>query len=361
MGKGYRVLKRKRTLPATIFNGRQGAVIENDHLRVTVLREGGHIAEIFDKRAAVSPLWIPPWPSIEPSLYDATKYPEYGAGPEARLLAGIMGHNLCLDMFGAPSAEEAETGLTVHGEGSVASYEMTERDATLMLEVNLPLAQLRFERTIELRDRSLRIRERVENLAAWDRPIAWTQHVTLGPPFLQKGMTQLRASMTRSKVLDADFGPDMHLSRGAEFDWPLAPLSEGGVVDLRTLTGAPASSEYTTHLGDRRREHLFFVAYAPAFQLAFAYIWKRADFPWLGIWQENCSRKNLPWNGRTTTLGMEFGVSPIPESRREMVDRGRLFDVPGYRWLPARGRLEAEYWVLTQSADHIPESIAWPE
>ena len=37
------------TVPATIFKGRRGAVIENDHLRVTVLQEGGHIAEILDK------------------------------------------------------------------------------------------------------------------------------------------------------------------------------------------------------------------------------------------------------------------------------------------------------------------------
>jgi len=348
-------------VPATIFRGRRGAVIENDHLRVTVLQEGGHIAEIFDKVSGVSPLWIPPWPSIEPSRYDSSKHPEFGADSEAKLLAGIVGHNLCLDIFGGPSAEEAAAGLTVHGEGSVAPYEITESNGTLVLKAHFQLAQLRFERFIELCDRSLRIREWVENLAPWDRPIGWTQHVTLGPPFIEKGTTQLRASVTKSKVHEADFGPDMHLKSGAEFEWPMAPLSTGGVADLRTVSGAPASTEYTAHLGDARRQHLFFVAFSPAFRLAFAYVWKRADFPWLGMWQENCSRKNPPWSGRTTTLGLEFGVSPMPESRRQMVDRGRLFDVPTYRWIPAKGRLEAEYWVLAQSADHIPESIVWPE
>jgi hypothetical protein len=44
---------------------------------------------------------------------------------------------------------------------------------------------------------------------------------------------------------------------------------------------------------------------------------------------------------------MEFGVSPFPESRRDMVDRGTLFDVPTYRWLPAKGTLAADYFVLT--------------
>jgi hypothetical protein len=79
------------------------------------------------------------------------------------------------------------------------------------------------------------------------------------------------------------------------------------------------------------------------------------------MWQENCSRTPPPWNGRTITLGLEFGVSPVPEPRRQTVDRGRLFDVPTYRWIPANGRLETEYWALTQSADQIPESIVWPE
>jgi hypothetical protein len=348
-------------VPATIFKGRLAAAIENEHLRVTVLRGGGHLAEIFDKHAGVSPLWIPPWPSIEPSSYDPAKHPGYGADSESKLLAGIMGHNLCLDFFGGPSAEEAAAGLTVHGEGSVVPYEVNERDGTLVSEAHFPLAQLHFERSIELRDRCLKICESVENLAAWDRPIGWTEHVTLGPPFIEKGMTQLRASVTRSKVSEVDFGVAMHLQQSAEFDWPMAPLSAGGVADLRTLTAALPSSEYTSHLCDRRRQDEFFVAYSPAFHLALAYIWKRADFPWLGMWQENCSRKTPPWNGRTIALGLEFGVSPIPESRREMVDRGRLFDVPAYRWIPANGRLEVEYWALTQSADHIPESVVWPE
>jgi hypothetical protein len=349
------------TVPPTIFKGRRAASIQNNHLRVTVLQEGGHIAEIFDQRTGVSPLWIPPWTSMEPSMHDANKHPEYGPGTDAKLLAGIMGHNLCLDIFGGPSAEEAAAGLTVHGEGSVVPYELTESNGRLIQRAHFPLAQLNFERSIELRQRSLRIQESVQNLTAWDRPIGWTHHVTLGPPFLEQETTQLRASVTRSKVSETVFGADMHLQRGAEFDWPIAPLAAGGVTDLRMLSDAPAASEYTAHLGVQQREHLFFVAFSPAFRLAFAYVWKRADYPWLGIWQENCSRKNSPWSGHTKALGLEFGVSPIPESRREMVDRGRLFNVPAYRWIPARGRLETEYWIVAQSADRIPESIEWPQ
>ena len=97
-------------MTAISFRGRQAARLENEILRVTVLHGGGHIAEVFDKRAGVSPLWIPPWPSMEPSEFDKKRPDPYGTDHEARLLAGIMGHNLCLDLFGGPSRDEAAAG-----------------------------------------------------------------------------------------------------------------------------------------------------------------------------------------------------------------------------------------------------------
>jgi hypothetical protein len=347
-------------LPPTIFNDRLATVIENDCLRVTVLQQGGHIAEIFDKQAQISPLWIPPWQSIEPSTYDTARHSEFGTGSDSKLLAGIMGHNLCLDIFGGPSTQEAEAGITAHGEASVDPYQITETDQELVMRLHLKLAQLLFERRIQLRGGRVRIKECVENLAAFDRPIAWTQHVTLGPPFLDPKTTQFQASVTRSMVSETDPGLDAYLKKGTVFDWPEAPRSRGGTADLRQMSGATPASGYTTHLADPQREHAFFMAYTQKFRFAFGYVWKSKDFPWLGIWEENCSRQHSPWNGRAVTRGMEFGVSPIPESRREMVERGLLFGTPTYRWLPAKATLETEYWVLTQNADCMPESFTWP-
>src|ERR1700744_2251550 len=103
-------------MSVTKYLGRRSTSLENEHLRVTVLHEGGHIAAIVDRESGVNPLWTPPWPSIEPSQFGIRNDHRdvYGDGPEARLLSGIMGHNLCLDLFGVPSEEEAAAGLTVH-------------------------------------------------------------------------------------------------------------------------------------------------------------------------------------------------------------------------------------------------------
>ncbi|HEY7392158.1 MAG TPA: hypothetical protein VH640_26805, partial [Bryobacteraceae bacterium] len=98
----------------------------------------------------------------------------------------------------------------------------------------------------------------------------------------------------------------------------------------------------------------------PSLHLAFGYVWRQLDFPWLGVWEENRSRAMAPWNSATMACGMEFGVSPFPESRRAMIDRGRLFGVPTYRWLAARTRVQVEYWAVLKASDAVPESLTWP-
>ena len=343
------------------FRGRRAATLDNDQLRVTVLVEGGHIAELFDRAAAVSPLWIPPWQSIEPSAFAGSVDGDvYGRGADGRLLAGIMGHNLCLDVFGGPSPEEAEAGMTAHGDASVVEYDIRGDGEALLMRASLPLAQIDVERRIELQERSVAIRERVMSRCAFDRPIGWTQHVTLGPPFLEPGATEFRVSAMRSKVFEAPFGADDYLAVGAPFDWPHAPRLDGGTADLRLFPGGARSSAYTAHLMDATAETAYFVAFAPAWRLAFGYVWQRSDFPWMGIWEENHSRTASPWCGATLTRAMEFGVSPFPETRRAMVERGRLFDTPTFRWLPANGTLEATYWIVLQTQATIPERISPP-
>jgi hypothetical protein len=345
----------------TTYRDRQAARLENDRLRVTVLREGGHIAEIADRASGVNPLWTPAWPSIEPSRYDPARHPEYGGGADAALLAGIMGHNLCLDMFGGPSDEEAAAGLPVHGEVSTARFAIDADGAdALTMQAELPEAQLAFERRLTLADRALCVRERVVNRSATDRAIGWTQHVTLGPPFVEHGRTELRTSARRGRVFEGTFGPADYLRAGADFEWPHAPRADGGSADLRTYSSAAASSAYTVQQMDPARDFAFVAAYSPAARLAFGCVWRRSDFPWLGLWEENRARPNAPWNGRAVTWGLEFGASPFPETRRQMIERGPLFDTPTVRWIPARQTVEVEYWMLLVPAAAAPDQLTRP-
>jgi len=342
----------------TTFHGRRARRLTNGLIRVTVLAGGGHIAEIALVEGGLNPLWIPPWPSIEPSQFDPRVHNAYGDDVESRLLAGIMGHNLCLDLFGAPSAEEAAAGLTVHGEAPVVDWDLREAGGlALAATAELPRAGLRVERRLSLQpdSRELAITETIENLTAIDRPVGWTQHVTLGPPFVAPGRTTIDLPGTRSKVYESDFtGGKGPMKVGAEFDWPFCPANDGGLIDLRRTSHAPVSAGYTAHLLDPSQQQAWFTASNPDLDLTLGYRWQREDFPWLGIWEENHCRERAPWNGRAVTRGLEFGVSPMPETRRQMIDRGSLFGVPGYRWIPARSRVMVEYSAFLARASGPP-------
>jgi hypothetical protein len=109
----------------------------------------------------------------------------------------------------------------------------------------------------------------------------------MGPPFLESGRTQFRAPVTRSKVIDEDFtGGRGFQKTGAEFHGLMCPAKDGGVIDLRTYTTEPVSGGFTTHLLDPANDDAYFLSWSPTANLAFGYIWKRKDFPWLCRWEE---------------------------------------------------------------------------
>lgn len=337
---------------------RRAVSIENPELRVTVTVEGGHIADITEKSTGVNPLWTPPWPSIEPSGYSVERNPEYGNDSESKLLAGIRGHNLALDIFGSPSAEEFRCGLTVHGEASIVPYDIDTQGISMRMTAHLPLAMLNFKREIRLEPGGVvRIRETVNNLLAIDRPIAWTQHVTLGPPFIEHGVTRLHLPAKRSMVYPIDLSEHQPYQPGAEFDWPLVPNKDGSKSDLSVYPNHPRSAGVTCHAVDADRADGFFVTWHPRSQLLFGYVWRREDFPWISLWEENRSRTIPPWNGVTVTRGVEFGVSPFAEGRRAMIDRGSLFGIPTYRWLPANSTATVEYLAFARRSESMPAEI----
>ena len=248
----------------TTFHNRKAFQIENDLTRVTVTEESGHIAEILNKKTGVSPLWIPPWKSIEPSEWSEQKYPEYGTGPEAHLLSAIMGHNLCLYLFGGPSPAEEAAGVRIHGEAGVVRWKFELTPSGLIARCVLPLSHLTFERAISLDGHKVEFRETVENLEAFDVPIAWTQHVTLGPPFLDRGKTEFHANGGFVGSL-----PGGNIRTPARFSTRSAPRSR------RPSPGAPARADSDRSLWIKPKLNSFFIAWSPAVETAVADRWKR--------------------------------------------------------------------------------------
>lgn len=350
----------------TRWQGREAYALSNGILQMVNLTGGGHIAEVrFTDSSGlptVNPLWKPGWKSMEPFQYKAkANARRYGPLTEGKLLSGIAGHNICLDYFGSPSDDEAAQGLSTHGEAPSlrwrkASVRPRAGQVGLALSVRLPEAGLDFSREMAMRaDESvIYFRETVTNLRKLDHFFHWTQHVTYGPPFISSEDTRVFMSATKGMTSPNAYEEKALLDFGKEFHWPIAPARPKGEVDLSRCLIRKGFGVVASLLLDPAREVQFVGALNSRSRLLYAYCFRRADFPWVTIWEENGSRDAAPWNSRTETRGLEFGSVPLPVPRREAFARAPLFGERCFSIVPARGRLTAPYVAFLAS---LPEGF----
>src|SRR5439155_4273860 len=172
-----------------------------------------------------------------------------------------LGHFVAADGFGPVSADERAAGLPGHGEAHRVPWDLvvSERKdgvTTVGFSAMLPLVQETFRRTIRLVDGEnvVYVDSELESLLGFDRPINWGEHATIGGPFLEPGQTvtemSAKRAMTRSYESEAVSPPDNHrLADFKEFTWPMAPLVNGTLADLRvapTLTLTPMMDQTTS-------------------------------------------------------------------------------------------------------------------
>ena len=337
---------------SNILDGRPGFRIHGKWGHVSVLEGGGHICElILHSAGGVNPMWRPTWKTIDPADYTARKHHRtYGPPPEGKLLAAIAGHSISFDYFGPPSPDEIAAGHTTHGEAPVVNWHRQRKlgspTGSLIYAADLPQAQMRLQREIAL-DREVPIiyvEETALNLATFDRPISWNQHVTFGPPFLEPNTTLFDMPATRSKVCPSTFSTKMSLRPNAEFRWPKAPQKRGGFLNLRTSEKG-RYGHYTAHLLDPTHKTGFIAVCNPKMGLLVVYLFNRTDFPWVGNWEESYNRVHAPWSGREFCRGFEFSTTPFPIPRRATVTSGPLFGESTYKWLPARTTAKSKYLI----------------
>jgi len=220
------------------WHGREAFVLANDLVYLVTLTGGGHIADfrLHEKSGlpVLNPLWVRPWKTIEPYRYRQRQHSaRYGSPATGRMLSGVAGHNLCMDFFGSPSAKEARQGLSIHGEAPSLRWHMARagvrrREVRLKLALPLPVAQLRFERELTLRrgESVAYFRETVKNLTKADHFFHWTQHVTLGPPFLNSQASSVWILARKGRTYPHGYEGKELLESSRDFKWPSAPGCE---------------------------------------------------------------------------------------------------------------------------------------
>ncbi len=347
------------------FQGRRAWVMSNGVIQVSVLAGGGHIGEIRllsdDPKKSVNPMRVPHYPTIDPHEYNPAKHDAiYGDNSSRWLMSGYMGHLLCFPSYGPPSDEETRAGLGGHGEAPIVEWKKMKIEngaegVTLWYGADLPKTNFRVERAITLARgaKSIRVREWVENMTAYDRPINWMQHATFGPPFIEPGKTAMDVSATRGQVSTGRPGA-LSLQPGSAVNWPSGTGPDGKPADLRVFQPKPKSGVYYTMRMDPARTEQFFTMYHPGYRVLIGYVFPNEGYPWIADWQENHNVMPRPWNGQVVARGIEFGSSPFDEGLRKSVARGSFLGVPAYRWIGGRQRLATEFTIVLAE---IPEGF----
>jgi len=345
------------------WNGRRAVILENEVIQVVFLPGGGHVASMELKlgpAAGINPLWVPPWRTMDPSEFNPQRHTEdYGGPPEGPLLASITGHNLCLPWFGPPTAGELAQGMGMHGEAPVTNWDtkIIRERRKIILEARAVLKGTKFTvtRFISLIEDSTVVRFETQldetRQGAGEREFGWQEHVTLGPPFLEKGRTTFDMSAKWSMVIPEVFGQYQRLKVGEEFEWPFAPAATEGAVNLRTYAAVSTCGDFTSHLTEEGPA--WFTAINAEKRLAMGYAWDSADFPWLGMWTENRSYGGVPWSNRAQACGLEFGKSPWP--RRNLPRK--VHKVPTMGTIQAGGKIKAVFHAFLSPIPFYCEGI----
>ena len=322
----------------TTFEGRPAHILENDKLELVVLSTGGAFASLTLKNdpAKTDPMWNPARMSRERGN------PNRGGGES-------VGHFVCVDGFGPTSAEERAAGLSGHGEAHVQPWLLTASEkqgplSRFIFQTRLPLVQEIFTRKVEVTDgeQVIAVESTLENLLAFDRPINWAEHATIGAPFLAPGKTVVDAPVGRCQSRPYENQPIRRLASGKEFTYPMGVSRNGGTIDLRGVPDPPNSLDHTGCAIDPSRTFGFVTAINLEKEMLIGYLFKREEYPWLQEWM------NYPASG-ALSRGIEFGTQPFDVPRKQTVEMARMFDVPTYRWLPARSSIHTRFLIFFTS------------
>jgi hypothetical protein len=327
------------------WEGLPATLLQNDKFELTVLPEGGAMAQIILKsdKERLNPLWNPYWITRQAGLNRPTNF--------------YRGHFVCVDGFGPVSAEERDAGLPMHGEAHTLPWELKsfqKQGATTSaaFSVTLPLSQEIFSRTFHVVDGEniVWIDSELTNLLPFDRPVFWGEHATISAPFLEPGKVavDMPVAKAKTKAYTAQPNQTRQLRSYVDFTWPMAPMLDGQMFNVRTAPMKPNHTlDHTTALLDSSRRLVFVTALHADKRLMIGWVFRREEYPWVQTWLSNPGPNRM-------TRGLEFATQPFDLTRAEVLKSGPLFDAPVFRVAPAKSKIGSSFLMFYTA---VPEGF----
>ncbi len=324
------------------LHGRDAFTLTNGSLSLSVLPGGGFIADVHlvsrDPAVNLSPLRVPEYQTMDPYRFDLKlDGAKYGTGIQRQLMSGYMGHFTCFPQFGASQAEFAATGYGQHGELIISRWERLSSFSPheLRMAAHLPLNQYNFQRSITMLpgESVAYVTETALNLAGYERPLQWVQHVTMGPPFAETGKLWVDGPVTSVRVRRGD---SMRW-----LDWPKSLDVDGTEIDASAFTGHGA-----TWLMQRTNPRNWLAAYNESYNILFGHLYDAGLNPWVLDWQIDGHANDFPVPGKVVARGLCWGDSPAAGGVKQAVSEGKSMNVPTFGWIGPREKRSQSYAIF---------------
>lgn len=265
-------------------NGRRVLILENASLRVEILPDkGSDIVSFLHKPSGVDPMLRTP----------AAGRPR----PTTAAMADMAGY---LDQYeggwqdclpnGGPGVFYRGVAIPFHGELWAASWsvdvvESRGAGVTAILRTRTTQLPLAVEKRLTLLPgrSALEIEESVTNPGLEPVDLMWGQHPAFGAPFLDDSCRIDLPSSVGSTERAAPI-PSSKLAFGERFTWPMAPLEDGGTLDLRSVPGPDARrSDWVSLAGFHDGRYGITNGRS---RVGFGLRWDPGVFPYLWFWQD---------------------------------------------------------------------------
>ena len=293
--------------------------IQNESCSLTLDLNGGAITDFHLTPNKVNPL--------------SFVFTKYQMPENNKAGAPYQGHFLCLGRWGEPSSGEMKAGLPNHGEIANIIWNEVEsnQDTILEMQTSGKLEGLSVERKIVLdqHEAIFIVKENVLTINPLGRLFSMVQHPTLAAPFLDN---QLIVNNNASIGFDQEDYQDI---ANHTIQWHNDSIAWDNSTRRNHFTDR--TDIVRSFQVDANSSYGWITAYSTSSNILIGYIWPRADYPWLHIW-EHVKEGNLIY------MGLEFGDTAIHQPFNEILKTAvNLFGENTVGFIDAGETIEKKY------------------